>query len=117
MILTGTIYNGLVSRISVKNTQALNNDARMVRLLKETLCNNSENEAWFGNLNSNNSVVLVRNIKCSYSISQLERAEHFLRPKLSIFGEIFCFATKPHRLQQLLLSISSNGLGNKTVIS
>ena len=52
---------GLVSRFPVKNTQALiimrDDDARTVRLWKETLCNNGENEAWFGNLNSNNSVV------------------------------------------------------------
>ena len=43
---------------------------------------------------------MVRNIKCGYSFSQLERAEH-LGPKLSRFCEIICFATKPHRLQQL----------------
>ena len=45
---------GLVSRFPVKNTQALidmrDNDARTVRLGKETLCNNGENKAWFGNL-------------------------------------------------------------------
>ena len=44
---------GLVSRFPVKNTQALifmrDDDARTVRLWKETLCNNGENEAWFGN--------------------------------------------------------------------
>ena len=44
---------GLVSRFSVKNIQALiimrDDDARTVRLWKETLCNNGENEAWFGN--------------------------------------------------------------------
>ena len=43
----------LVSRFIVKNTQALiimrNNDARTVRFWKETLCNNGENEEWFGN--------------------------------------------------------------------
>ena len=47
------VYHGLVSRFPVKNTQALfsmhDDDARMVSLLKETLCNNGENEAWFGN--------------------------------------------------------------------
>ena len=48
---------------------------------------------------------------------------NILRPKLSRFGEIFRFATKPNRLtatpfiQGTLLSISSNGLGNKTIIS
>ena len=45
---------GLVSRFPVKNTQALiimcDDDARTVRLRKDTLCNNGENEAWFGNL-------------------------------------------------------------------
>ena len=44
---------GLVSRFPVKNTQALiimrDDDARTVRLWKETLFNNGENEAWFGN--------------------------------------------------------------------
>ena len=44
---------GLVSHFPVKNTQALiimhDDDARTVRLLKETLCYNGENEAWFGN--------------------------------------------------------------------
>ena len=44
---------GLVSRFPVKNTQALiimrDDDARSVRLWKEALCNNGENEAWFGN--------------------------------------------------------------------
>ena len=38
---------------SIKNTQALtdmrDDDARTVRLWKETLCNNGENDAWFGN--------------------------------------------------------------------
>ena len=47
------LYNGLVSLFPVKNTQALidmrDDDASTVRLWKETLCNNSENEAWFGN--------------------------------------------------------------------
>ena len=40
----------LVTRFPVKNTQALidmrNNDARTVRLWKETLCSNGENKAW-----------------------------------------------------------------------
>ena len=44
---------GLVFRFSVKNKQALiimrDDDARTVHLWKETLCNNGENEAWFGN--------------------------------------------------------------------
>ena len=44
---------GLVSRFPVNNTQALiimrDNDVCTVRLWKETLCNNGENEAWFGN--------------------------------------------------------------------
>ena len=47
------LYHGLVSRFPVKNTQALiimrDDDARTVRLWKETLCNNGENEAWFVN--------------------------------------------------------------------
>ena len=44
---------GLVSRFPVKNTQALiimsDDDERTVRLRKETLYNNGENEAWFSN--------------------------------------------------------------------
>ena len=44
---------GLVSRFPVKSKQALiimlDDDARTVRLWKETLCNNGENEAWFYN--------------------------------------------------------------------
>ena len=44
---------GLVSRFPVKNTQVLidmhDNDARTVRLWKETLCSNGKNKAWFGN--------------------------------------------------------------------
>ena len=44
---------GLVSCFPVKNTRALiimrDDDARTVRLWKETLCNNGESEAWFGN--------------------------------------------------------------------
>ena len=47
------LYPGLVTRFPVKNTQALidmrDNDARTVRLWKETLCNNGENKACFGN--------------------------------------------------------------------
>ena len=43
----------LVSRFTIKNAQALiimrDDDARTVRLWKESLCNNGENEAWFGN--------------------------------------------------------------------
>ena len=47
------LYHGLDTRFPVKNTQALidmrDNDARSVRLWKETLCNNGENQAWFVN--------------------------------------------------------------------
>ena len=48
---------GLVSHFPVKNTQALiimrDDDARTFRLLKETICYNGENEAWFGNYKLN----------------------------------------------------------------
>ena len=44
-------------------------------------------------LNSNNSVV--------YGKKHRVCVQNILRPKLSRFGEIFCFATKPHRLQHL----------------
>ena len=50
-------------------------------------------------LNSNNFVVYGQKYKVSVLVF-FERAEHF-ETKLSRFGEIFCFATKPHRLQQL----------------
>ena len=47
------LYHGLVTCFPVKNTQALidmpDNDARTVLLWKETLYNNGENKAWFGN--------------------------------------------------------------------
>ena len=42
------------------------------------------------NLNSNNSIVYGRNIKCV--------GGNILRQKLNGFGEIFCFATKQQRL-------------------
>ena len=44
---------GLVTRFAVRNTQVFidmrDNDERTVRLWKETLCNNGENKALFGN--------------------------------------------------------------------
>ena len=44
----------LVTHFPVKNTQVLiimrDDNARTVHLWKEMLCNNAENEAWFGNL-------------------------------------------------------------------
>ena len=47
------LYHGLVTRFPVKNRQALidmrDNHAHTVHLWKETLCNNGENKAWFGN--------------------------------------------------------------------
>ena len=47
------LYHGLVTRFPVKNTQAIidmrDSAARTVPLWKETLCNNGENKAWFGN--------------------------------------------------------------------
>ena len=65
-------------------------------------------------LNSNNSVV--------YGKKHIVLVLVFiLRLKLSSFGEIFCFATNrnvySNSMQETLLSISSTGLGNKTVIS
>ena len=76
--------------------------------------------------NSNNSVhscLKVRNIKCGYSFfffclffSLNER--NILRPKLSRFGEISVLQQNrivySNSMQGTLLSISSNGLGNKT---
>ena len=47
------LSHGLVTRFPLKSTQALidmrDNDARTIRLWKETLCNNGENKVWFGN--------------------------------------------------------------------
>ena len=47
------LYHGLVTRFPVKNTEVLidmcDSDAHTVCLWKETLCNNGENKAWFGN--------------------------------------------------------------------
>ena len=47
------LYHGLVTRFPVKNTQVLidmrDNHVPTVCLLKETLCNNGENKAWYGN--------------------------------------------------------------------
>ena len=96
-------------------------DACMVRLRKETLCNNGQKiRHSLATLNFNNFVVYGQKHKV-WVLIFLEQAEHFETPKLSRLGEIFCFASKKHRLQQLhsrtLLSMSSNGLGNKAVIS
>ena len=48
-----SLYHGLVSRFPVKTHGRLSgmrdDDARTVRLWKDTLCNNGENDAWFGN--------------------------------------------------------------------
>ena len=48
-----TLYHGLVYCFVIKNKRALismhDKDERTVSLWKEMLCNNGENEAWFGN--------------------------------------------------------------------
>ena len=75
-------------------------DARTVRLHEETLTYNGGYmyEPWPGHLKLPiTSLFVDRNIKCGYSFSKLERAEHF-DTKFSESGEIFCFATKPHHL-------------------
>ena len=51
-------------------------------------------------LNSNNSVVYGQKHKVWVLFFSLN-GRNILRPKLSRFGEIICFATKPHCLQQL----------------
>ena len=51
-------------------------------------------------LNSNISVVYGQKHKV-WVLVFLVSEQNILRPKLSRFGEIFCFATKKHLLQQL----------------
>ena len=53
-------------------------DARMVHLHEERLTYNGHMELWPGHPKLNITLLFVgRNIKCGYSISKLERAEHF----------------------------------------
>ena len=70
--------------------------------------------------NSENSVVYGQKHEV-WVLVFLVRASGTLRPKLSRFGEIFYFATKhivySNSIQEMVLSISSKGLGNKIVIS
>ena len=71
-------------------------------------------------LNSNNFIFYGQKHKVWVLVFLVRTSGTFFRLKLNRFGKIFCFATKPLHLQQFqgtLLSISSNGLGNKTVIS
>ena len=67
-------------------------------------------------LNFNNSIVYGQKHKV-WVLIFLVKTNGTGRTKLRRFGEIFCFETKPHCLQGTQLSFSSNGLGNKTIIS
>ena len=52
-------------------------------------------------LNSNNFVVCGQKHKVWVLVFLVKNERNILRPKLNRFGEIFCFASKPHRIQQL----------------
>ena len=52
-------------------------------------------------LNSNNSVVYGQKHKVWVLVFLVRTSGTFSHQKLSRFGEISCFATKPNRLQQL----------------
>ena len=43
------LYNKFILHTQALNIIMRDDDARTVRLWKETLCNNGENEEWFGN--------------------------------------------------------------------
>ena len=65
------------------------------------MCNKGENKPCFGNFK-------LQKLRCLWSETQsvgtrflIRTSGTFPRPKLSRFGEIFCFATTPHHLQQL----------------
>ena len=116
---------GLVTHFSVKNTQALidmrDNDARTVRLWKETLCNNGENRHGLATLNSNNSVVYDQKHKVWVLDFLVRTSGTFWDQNLADLV-IFLFSQQnrivySNSMQETLLRLSSNGLGNKTVIS
>ena len=52
-------------------------------------------------LNSNNSIVYGQKHKVWVLVFLVRTSGTFWDPKFSRLGEIFCFATKPHHLQQL----------------
>ena len=82
------------------------NDVRTVCFHQETVCNIPGNEAWFDNINSNNFFVYVQKHKV-WVLVFLVRT----RLKLSRLCEVFCFATKLHRLQQLHLRNAAKWVG------
>ena len=65
-------------------------------------------------LNSNIFIVYGQKHKLWVLVFLVRNKRNILRPKLSRFGEIFCFASKPHRLQQLHSRNAAKWLGNKT---
>ena len=91
--------------------------ARTVRLWKETLCNNGENKA----LNSNNSFVYGQRHKVWVLVFLVRTSGTFWDQN---WADLVKFSVLQQNridysnsMQETLLSISSNGLGNKTVIS
>ena len=72
-------------------------------------------------INSNNSVVYGQKHKVWVLVFLVRTSGTFRDQNWADLVIFFCFATKPHRLKQLhaktLLSILSNGLGIKIVIS
>ena len=111
----------LVSRFPIINTQALismrDNDVRTVRLWKETLCNNGENKA----LNSNNSFVYGQRHKVWVLVFLVRTSGTFWDQNWAYLVKFSVLQQNridySNSMQEKLLSISSNGLGNKTVIS
>ena len=119
--LLTALYHGLVSRFPVKNTQALISmrvdDARTVRLWKEMV----KMRHGLATLNSNNSIgygqkhkvlVLVFLVRTRGTLWDLNGADLV---KFSVLQQN-CIVYS-NSIQGTLLSITSNGLGNKTVIS
>ena len=114
------LHHGLVYRFPVKNTQALiymlDDDARMVCLWKETLCNNGENEAWFGIVYGQKHkvwvTVLVFLVRTSGTFWDQNWADSV---QFSVLQQNHIVYS--NSIQVTLLSISSNELGNKKIIS
>ena len=117
------LHHALVTRFPVEDTQALidmhDNDALTVCLWKKTLCNNGENGVWFGN--SNNFVVYGQKHKVWVLVFLVRTSRTFCDQN---WADLVKFSVLQQNrivysnsMQEMLLRMSSNGLGNKTVIS
>ena len=112
---------GLVSRFPIKNTLALiimrDDDARTVLLWKETL----KMRHGLATLNSNNSVVYGQKHKVWVLVFLVRTSGTFWDQNWADLKKFFVLQQNrivySNSIQETLLSISSNGLGNKTVIS